>query len=79
MRGDADLVIWDEGSEVTIRNSALHHAVDYTPYEGMRVSAWPALTLSRGVPVWRDGRFTGRAGHGRFLRCGRPSPYLRKR
>lgn len=76
---DADLVIWDEHRDITIRNSALHHAVDYTPYEGMRVSAWPALTLSRGVPVWRDGRFTGRAGHGKFLRCGRPAPFPRTR
>ncbi len=76
---DADLVIWDKGSEMTIRNSALHHAVDYTPYEGMRISAWPALTLSRGVPVWRDGRFTGHAGHGKFLRCGRPAPCRRER
>jgi dihydropyrimidinase len=75
---DADLVLWEE-RETEIRNESLHHAVDYTPYQGMRVAAWPALTLSRGVPVWRDGRFTGRAGHGRFLRCGRPAPFLRQR
>jgi dihydropyrimidinase len=76
---DADLVIWDESRQITISNTSLHHAVDYTPYEGMRISAWPAVTLSRGVAVWRDGRFTGRAGHGEFLRCGRPAPFLRKR
>jgi dihydropyrimidinase len=75
---DADLVIWDHKREVTIRNESLHHAVDYTPYEGMRISAWPAVTLSRGSVVWRDGRFVGRAGHGEFLRCGLPAPFLRK-
>ena len=58
--------------EAMIRNNELHHAADYTPYEGREVRAWPAMTLSRGVTVWADGQFRGRAGHGRFLRCERP-------
>jgi dihydropyrimidinase len=66
---DADLVIWDEGREIEITNERLHHAVDYTPYEGMRVQAWPALTLSRGEVVW-DGRAPqGKRGRGAFLKC----------
>jgi dihydropyrimidinase len=69
---DADLVIWQEG-ERTIRNAELHHDVDYTPYEGRTLRAWPALTLSRGEVVWDGREFTGRAGHGRFLRCGAPA------
>jgi dihydropyrimidinase len=69
---DADLVIWQEG-ERTIRNADLHHAVDYTPYEGRSLRAWPALTFSRGEVVWDGREFTGRAGHGRFLRCGVPT------
>jgi dihydropyrimidinase len=69
---DADLVVWDE-REVTVRNGALHHAVDYTPYEGMRLQAWPGLTLLRGEVVWDGQNFTGRAGRGRFLPCGTPS------
>ena len=69
---DADLVVWDE-RDVTIRNAQLHHAVDYTPYEGMRLKAWPALTLSRGEVVWDGKNFSGRAGRGRFLACGAPS------
>jgi dihydropyrimidinase len=71
---DADLVIWDTGTPRTIRNAALHHAVDYTPYEGLEVRAWPAITMSRGSVVWRDGQYLGRAGHGRFLKCERPTP-----
>jgi dihydropyrimidinase len=70
---DADLVIWDDRREVTIRNERLHHDVDYTPYEGMRLTAWPALTISRGEVVW-DGSFRGRAGHGEFIACGLPAP-----
>jgi len=69
---DADLVVWDE-RDATVTNGALHHAVDYTPYEGMQLKAWPGLTLSRGEVVWDGARFTGRAGRGRFLPCGAPS------
>lgn len=71
---DADLVIWDTGLSKSIRNDELHHAVDYTPYEGIAVEAWPALTLVRGRAVWRDGAFTGEAGYGRFLPCTLPTP-----
>jgi dihydropyrimidinase len=69
---DADLVMWDE-REVTVDNARLHHAVDYTPYEGMRLKAWPGLTLSRGEVVWDGKTFTGAAGRGKFLACGTPS------
>lgn len=69
---DADLVVWDE-RELAIDNGKLHHAVDYTPYEGMRLKAWPGLTLSRGEVVWDGQAFTGHAGRGRFLPCGTPS------
>ena len=69
---DADLVIWDE-REVTITNDRLHHAVDYTPYEGKTLRAWPGMTLVGGEVVW-DGRdFHPRMGQGRFLKCGRPT------
>ncbi|MBU1361612.1 MAG: dihydropyrimidinase [Gammaproteobacteria bacterium] len=68
---DADLVIWQEGQR-TIRNADLHHDVDYTPYEGIEVQAWPAYTLSRGEVVW-DGKFHPRTGRGEFLHRGRPT------
>ncbi|WP_233837119.1 dihydropyrimidinase [Paraburkholderia sp. ZP32-5] len=71
---DADLVIWDESGEVEITNAKLHHNVDYTPYEGMRVSAWPALTMSRGDVVWDGQTPCGKAGRGEFLPCARPEP-----
>lgn len=68
---DADLVVWDEGERV-LRNADLHHAVDYTPYEGRTLRAWPALTIAGGEVVW-DGQFHARPGRGRFLPCGRPT------
>ena len=71
---DADLVLWDETRRVVLRNELLHHAVDYTPYEGIEVTGWPALTLSRGEVVWQDGEFRGAAGRGQFMKCGLPAP-----
>ena len=73
MGADADLVVWQEG-ERTLRNVDLHHAVDYTPYEGMRLEAWPALTLSRGEVVWDGEAPAGEPGRGRFLACDQPEP-----
>ena len=75
---DADLVIWGEGERV-VRNTDLHHAVDYTPYEGMMLAAWPALTLAGGEVVWDGRSFHPRTGRGRFLRCGPPTLQPRTR
>jgi dihydropyrimidinase len=69
---DADIAVWDPAREVTIANGMLHHAVDYTPYEGMRVRGWPVLTLSRGEAVWDGRRPLGVPGRGRFLECALP-------
>ena len=69
---DADLVIWDERA-VTIQNTNLHHAVDYTPYEGIELKAWPGMTLLRGEVVWDGTHFYGQKGRGQFLRGGAPT------
>jgi dihydropyrimidinase len=65
--GDADLAIWDPAARVTITNNALHHRMDYTPYEGRTVTGWPVVTISRGEIVWRDGRVNAAQGRGVFL------------
>ena len=69
---DADLVIWDH-RELTLTNAMLHHAVDYTPYEGIALKAWPGLTMLRGQVVWDGRQFAPPVGGGQFLRCGMPS------
>ena len=69
---DADLALWDPTAERRIRNDDLHHAVDYTPYEGITVRGWPVHVLSRGVQVVRDGQPLDCKGHGRFLPCDLP-------
>jgi len=69
---DADIVIWDDDREVTISNDMLHHNVDYTPYEGMRITGWPRTVLCRGEAVVEDGEVKGREGYGQFLPCDPP-------
>ncbi len=69
---DADIAIWDPDVSWTITNEALHHNVDYTPYEGMELRGRPITTILRGAVVWHDGAFSGSAGAGQFLRCERP-------
>jgi dihydropyrimidinase len=51
----------------------LHDNMDYTPYEGRKVTGWPVVTLSRGEVVWRDGAVLGKPGRGEFLRCDLPA------
>ncbi len=45
--------------------------IGYNPYSGMEVSGLVDTTILRGTPVIDKGRFTGRAGQGRFLRRGK--------
>jgi dihydropyrimidinase len=66
--GDADLTLWDPQRKVTLSTDLLHEGADYTPYEGMEVTGWPVMTISRGDVIWDDGKVLGRAGRGRFLK-----------
>lgn len=65
--GDADLVIWDPTRKVTLSQSIMHDAMDYTPYEGRELTGYVATTVSRGEIVWHDGQVTAQPGRGRFL------------
>lgn len=75
---DADIVIWDE-RDFVLKNEQLHHEVDYTPYEGMRLKAWPGVTLSRGEVVWDGSSFHSHQGRGELLACGVPTLMPRRR
>jgi dihydropyrimidinase len=63
---DADLVVLDEG-ERAIRTDELHSAVDYSPYEGMTLRAWPYATVCGGTLVYQDGKFPNPDSHGEML------------
>ncbi|MET9508138.1 dihydropyrimidinase [Streptomyces flavidovirens] len=61
---DADLVIYDPHAEQTISADTHHMNVDYSAYEGKRVTGQVETVLSRGELVIDQRQFTGRAGHG---------------
>jgi dihydropyrimidinase len=67
---DADLVLWDPARKVTLTNALMHHAIDYTPYEGMEVTGWPVATIRRGAVVMQDGAVQAEPGSGKFLARG---------
>ena len=65
---DADLVIYDPVPEGAVAAENLHQLAGYTPYEGMRVQGRVKATISRGQSVYREGKFVGRKGRGKFVR-----------
>jgi dihydropyrimidinase len=65
---DADIVIFDPNQEQTISAATHHMNVDYSCYEGMKVTGVTKTVLSRGKVVIENGQFQGRAGDGQFLR-----------
>jgi dihydropyrimidinase len=67
---DADLVVYDPGRKRTISAKTHHMNVDYSCYEGRSVQGGSDVVLSRGTVIVRDGKFTGRKGHGKFVKRG---------
>ncbi|MFT4412290.1 dihydropyrimidinase [Fredinandcohnia humi] len=65
---DADIVIFDPTVERTISAETHHMAVDYSAFEGMKVTGEPVTVLSRGEFVIRDKQFVGKLGAGQYLK-----------
>ncbi len=64
---DADIAIWDPTWERTISQSMLHDNMDYTPYEGMKVTGWPRLVMTQGRIVVEDETLQVERGSGSFI------------
>ena len=65
---DADIVVYDPNRKRKISAKTHHMDVDYSCYEGREVQGASDVVLSRGSVIVRDGKFTGRKGHGRFVK-----------
>jgi dihydropyrimidinase len=65
---DADLVVYDPNATRTISAKTHHMDVDYSCYEGRQVRGRSDIVLSRGSVIVRNGEFSGRKGHGRFVK-----------
>ncbi|MFJ5946896.1 dihydropyrimidinase [Streptomyces noursei] len=64
---DADIVLYDPHAEQTVSARTHHMNVDYSAYEGKRLTGQVLTVLSRGELVIDGREFTGRAGHGQYI------------
>jgi dihydropyrimidinase len=65
---DADLVILDPKKKVTLGMKTTHMKTDFCSLEGLKVTGYPVMTMSRGNVIIDNGNFVGRKGDGRFLK-----------
>jgi dihydropyrimidinase len=63
---DADVVVYDPHAQQVLSAQTHHMNVDYSAYEGRRITGRVETVLSRGVPVVQDRAYVGRAGHGQY-------------
>jgi dihydropyrimidinase len=62
---DADLVVWDPQAHHTISQKTHHSKLDVNVFEGIEVRGFPAVTVSHGKVVWRNGQLDVTPGAGR--------------
>ena len=68
---DADIVVWDPTRTTTIGINDKHHMnMDHSSWEGWKVDGKVDTVLSRGMVVIQNDTFTGRKGHGQFVKRG---------
>ncbi|MET7320916.1 dihydropyrimidinase [Streptomyces sp. NPDC005549] len=63
---DADIVVYDPHAEQVVSAETHHMNVDYSAYEGKRITGRVETVLSRGEPVVTEREYTGRKGHGAY-------------
>lgn len=67
---DADIVLFDPKREVTLSPASLHSSIDFGTYDGMTVTGFPVMVISRGDVIVDNGSFVGQPGRGRFVERG---------
>ena len=73
-RGRRPVIVVDPDAEVEIDAARLHSAVDYSPYQGMKVAGFPTWTLSRGEVIVERGEPAATRGRGRLAARGAIDP-----
>jgi dihydroorotase len=58
---DADLTLVDLKARRTIENKWIASRCGWTPYDGMKVTGWPKVTIIRGRIVMRENEILGSA------------------
>jgi len=68
---DADIVIYDPKKNFTVTNSKMHGLTDHVIWEGSKLKGYPIATYSRGNLVFKNGKFLGEKGAGKFVKQNR--------
>lgn len=64
---DADIAIWNPQETRTVKAQELHDNMDYTPFEGRKLTGWPETVINRGRIVVNAGRLNAAPGDGDFI------------
>jgi len=64
---DADIVIFDPEMKVTLDYKDLHMNVDWSPYQGWKLTGFPIYTIIRGNIIYKEGKFLGEEKLGKFI------------
>jgi dihydropyrimidinase len=67
---DADIVVYDPNGRTRISVDTHHMNLDYSAWEGWEIAGAVDTVISRGSVVKDKDGYTGRAGHGRFVKRG---------
>ena len=68
---DADVVVWDPDTQTHIGINAKHHMnTDHSSWEGYVIDGKVDTVISRGLVVMEHDTYTGRKGHGQFVKRG---------
>ncbi len=68
---DADIVVWDPNAKTKIGINDKHHMnTDHSAWEGTVIDGKVDTVMSRGMVVMENDKFTGRKGHGKYVKRG---------
>jgi len=68
---DADIVVWDPNAKTKIGINDKHHMnTDHSAWEGTVIGGKVDTVMSRGMIVMENDKFTGRKGHGKYVKRG---------
>lgn len=65
---DADLVLVDLNHAEEVGPTSFGGSADYSVFEGMSLTGWPVITLSRGEVIVKDRQVVVQPGRGQYLR-----------
>jgi dihydropyrimidinase len=69
--GDADIVVWDPNATTKLGINDKHHMnMDHSAWEGFEIDGKVDTVISRGTIVMENDQFTGRKGHGQYIKRG---------